>query len=161
IGGRPWSTINGLEPTGGASNYFLGDDPAEWHTGIQHYARVRIPEVYRGIDLVFYGNGRNLEYDFVVAPGANPRQVRLAFDGIEQMQVDHSSADLVLTAKAGPELRQARPRLYQEDGPNKVEIAGGYTIMNGRQAGFTLAGYDRRRPLIIDPEFNYVKNLHG
>jgi hypothetical protein len=160
-GGRPWTTIKGLEPTGGTSNYFLGNDPRYWQTGIQHYARVNIPEVYKGIDLVFYSNGRDLEYDFVVAAGADPKQIRMAFDGLERMQVDGKSGDLIMTTTGGAELRHVRPRLYQQDGACKVEVAGAYTMLDRRQAGFTLAAYDHRRPLIIDPEFNYVKNLHG
>jgi hypothetical protein len=161
IGGRRWTEIEGMEPTGGASNYFLGDDPREWHSGIQHYSRVRIAGVYQGIDLVFYSNGENLEYDFVMAPGADPKQIRLSFDGMERMQVDRNSGDLVLATKRGAQLRQVRPKLYQQNGANKVEVAGGYTTLNGREVGFSVAGYDRRLPLIIDPEFNYVKNLHG
>ena len=160
-GGRPWTNIRGLEPTGGISNYFLGDNPRNWQTGVQHYARVSIPGVYKGIDLVFYSNGRDLEYDFVVAPGADPKQIRLAFGGLQRMQLDDKSGDLVLTTSSGAQLRQVRPRIYQQHGANRVEVAGRYTVLNMRQAGFTVAKYDSRRPLVIDPEFDYIKNLHG
>ena len=87
-GSKAWDEITGLEPTGGVSNYLFGNDPKQWRTGIPHYARLSATQVYDGIDLVFYGNGGDLEYDFVVAPGADPKQIRLAFDGVDEMRVD-------------------------------------------------------------------------
>ena len=160
-GGRPWAAIKGLEPTGGITNYLLGGQSRNWKTGVQHYSRLSIAGVYEGIDLVFYSNGSQLEYDFVVAPGADPKRIRLAFDGVERMQVDSKSGDLLLTMRSGAELRHFRPKVYQQAGARKVEVAGGYEILDRRQATFTLAAYDPGRPLIIDPEIAYLKNLKG
>ena len=100
-GGRPWSGMEGLEPTGGISNYLLGSDPRQWQTNIPHYSKLSASQVYDGIDLVFYSHGDDLEYDFVVAPGADPKQIQLAFDGVEEMRVDRKSGDLLLRPQVG------------------------------------------------------------
>jgi len=161
-GSQGWNTPAGLEPTGGVSNYFLGADSNRWLTGIPHYGRVKTTNVYEGVDLVFYrGAGGNLEYDFVVSPGADPKQIRLAFDGVERLRVDDKTGDLVLTAANGAELRQLRPKVYQQVGDRRVEVAGGYAILDRRQATFALAKYDRRRPLVIDPTTVYTTFLDG
>ena len=143
-GSRSWNEMDGVEPTGGVSNYLIGSDPKRWHLGIPHYANVTARQVYDGVDLVFYGQGDNLEYDFVVAPGADPKQIRLAFDGVERMRVDRKSGDLLLTTVGGAELRHTRPVVYQQLGKEKVEVAGGYELLDRRQATFALAAYDRR-----------------
>jgi hypothetical protein len=157
--GRKWNTIQGLEPTGGVTNYLQGKDRSKWQTDVPHYSRVSISGVYEGIDLVFYANGRNLEYDFVVAPGADPKQIRLAFDGADRMQVDNKSGDLVLSTAGGVQLRHIRPKVYQQFGKRKVEVAGSYEILDRGQAAFTLAAYDAGRPLIIDPQVTYMKGF--
>jgi hypothetical protein len=107
-GSRPWDDPIGLEPTGGVSNYFLGNDPKAWRTNIPQFARISAPGVYDGIDLVFYGQGSDLEYDFVVKPSANPKQI--------------------LTTAGSSELRQIRPKVYQQLGDKRVEVAGGYKL---------------------------------
>jgi hypothetical protein len=150
-GGRPWDDLTGLEPTGGSSDYYIGKDRKRWHAGIPHYAKVRESGVYDGIDLVFHNSGSNLEYDFVVKPGADPNQIKLAFDGAEHMRLDAKSGDLVLTGAHGSELRQNRPRIYQQMGDRRVEVAGGYRLLDHGHAGFSLAAYDHAKPLIIDP----------
>jgi hypothetical protein len=101
-GSHPWDDVTGLEPTGGISNYFLGNDPRAWQKGVPHYAKLREANVYDGVDLVFYGNGPTLEYDLVVKPGADPKQIRLAFDGVDRMHVDDQTGDLVLRGKFVP-----------------------------------------------------------
>jgi hypothetical protein len=145
-GGWPWTGIEGLDPTGGVSNYLLGNDPRQWHTNIPHYARLTAAQVYDGIDLVFYSHGGDLEYDFVVAPGADPKQIRLAFDGVDHLRVDRESGDLLLETAGGSELRHIRPKVYQQVGNQRVEVAGGYEILDRRQATFALAAYDRQLP---------------
>jgi hypothetical protein len=159
-GSRPWKNVAGLEPTGGTSNYFLGNDPKAWHTNVPHYARVNAASVYDGIDLVFYDHGGNLEYDFVVAPGADPKQIRLAFEGQDEMHVDRKSGDLVLTA-GGIEMRQVRPRVYQQIGNARVEVAGAYEMLDRGRASFLLAAYDRQSPLVIDPTVSFTMFLGG
>src|SRR5579864_1815812 len=95
----------------GTSNYFIGNNRAAWQTDIPQYGRVEYEEVYPGIDLAYYGNGRQLEYDFVVAPGADPRRIRLAIEGADQIQVDETG-DLLLKVGSA-EIRQRKPVLYQ------------------------------------------------
>src|SRR5262249_55508996 len=158
-GSRPWNKITGLEPTGGVSNYFFGNDPKAWHTDIPHYARLSARSVYDGIDLVFYSHGADLEYDFIVAPGADPDQIQLAFDGVDHMTVD-ASGDLLLRA-GGSELRHIRPKLYQKSGSERGEVAGGYRILGRGQAAFQLASYDRRQSLVIDPTVSFTTFLGG
>src|SRR3984957_15227403 len=87
-GSHMWNAVEGLEPTGGVSNYLVGPEK-DWHKGIPQYGRVRVKNVYDGIDLVFYGQGHDMEYDFVVRPGGDPNRIRLAFNGVDSMGVDH------------------------------------------------------------------------
>jgi hypothetical protein len=87
-GGNPAARAVGLEQLPGKVNYFLGNDPARWHTNVPAYARVEYQGVYPGVDLVYYGSRRQLEYDFVVAPGADPRGIRLGFAGAQSVRVD-------------------------------------------------------------------------
>ena len=159
-GSRPWSHIDGLDPTGGVSNYLNRPNGAPSLSGIPHYGRVRVPDVYQGIDLVLYSDGGNLEYDFVVAPGADPGKIELAFEGQHDLRVDGKSGDLVITSGSS-ELRQRRPRMYQQVGNERIEVAGGYQLPDHDRATFALAGYDRQRPLIIDPTIAFIQFLNG
>jgi Beta-propeller repeat len=160
-GSHAWSNVRGLEPTGGVSNYLFGRDRKNWHSNIPQYARLRVDGVYDGIDLVFYGQGRDLEYDFVVAPGADPTQIRLAFEGASHMRVDNKTGDLMITTSTGSEMRHVRPKVYQQIGHQKVEVAGGYQIMDNGQAAFLLAPYDRRSSLVVDPTVEFTTFFQG
>jgi len=151
----------GVSPTGGISNYFIGNTPAGWHTDIPQYAQVKATSVYNGVDLVFHGNESALEYDFVVAPGANPKQIQLQFEGAASLQVDKASGDLVVATSSGAELRHAQPKIYQEAGGKKTSVKGGFQVLKGDTAGFTLEKYDPKRPLVIDPTISFVTFLGG
>jgi Beta-propeller repeat len=143
----------------GKSNYFIGNNPAKWHTNIPTYAKVKYEGVYPGVDLVYYGNQGRLEYDFVVAPGADPRLVTLAFEGAREIHID-ARGELVLGVEGG-EVRQHKPVVYQEVAGVKQEVAGRYVMKGTRQVGFRVAAYDRSRPLIIDPVLVYSTYLGG
>lgn len=160
-GSHPWSEIQGLESTGGVSNYLLGQDRQDWHSGIPRYGRLRVKNVYDGVDLVFYGHGHELEYDFVLAPGADPNQIRLAFEGADPLRVDSKTGDLIIKTKSGLEMRHVRPRVYQQIGGKSVEVAGGYRILNNGQAAFRLAAYDRRGALVVDPTVEFTTFFNG
>ncbi|MCS7023257.1 MAG: SBBP repeat-containing protein [Bryobacteraceae bacterium] len=149
----------GLELQPGYSSYFLGADPSRWRVQVPHYARVRFADVYAGIDVVYYGNQRTLEYDFVVKPGGRPSEIRLAWEGVREVRLA-SNGDLVLTV-AGGEFRQLRPRIYQIWNGRKIEIAGGYRLFEKGRVGFELARYDPSRPLVIDPILQYASYLGG
>ncbi len=151
--------VQGLEELPGKSHYFLGNDPAKWRTNIPTYARVKYRNVYPGVDLICYGNQRQLEYDFVVAPGADPRRIRLAFEGAQQMRID-AGGDLVFQT-AGGEIRQSRPVVYQEVGGSKRFLPGRYVRRGRRAVGFEVAGYEPDKPLVIDPVLAYSTFLGG
>ena len=140
--------VRGTEEQLGKANYFTGADASKWRTNIPTYARVRYSEVYPGIDLVYYGNERQLEYDFVLAPGADPRKIELQFDGADRVEID-ANGDLVLHA-CGREIRQPKPVVYQEANGRR-ELTGGYVRTGKNRIGFEVAAYDRSLPLVIDP----------
>jgi uncharacterized protein (TIGR03437 family) len=140
-------------PLPGVVHYLLGPDPSAWHTGIPTYARVRYRQVYRGIDVLYYGQDGRLEYDFVVAPGADPRQIRIAWRGARGLHLD-SAGDLVLETAAGA-IRQQHPAIYQDVAGLRREVKGGY-VLRGNTVRFQVAQYDRGLPLIIDPAITWA-----
>ena len=151
--------ISGVEPLPGRSNYFIGNDPMRWHSDIQSYRRVRYRGVYPGIDLIYYGNAGQLETDFIIAPGANPRAIRMRVNGARSMRVD-TAGDLVLETEAG-EVRLHRPVMYQKAGGRRREVAGGYRLLGDGRVRFAVGSYDRTQPLILDPTIMYSTFLGG
>jgi hypothetical protein len=159
-GANPTPQIEALDEIPGKSNYFTGDDPADWHTGITSYARVRYSQVYPGIDLIYYGQQQQLEYDFHVAPGADPSLIRLSFKGPESIEVN-PDGDLSLHTASG-DLVQRKPIVYQEGANGRSEIQSSYTLLAGKnRVGFQLGAYDASLPLIIDPVLAYSTYLGG
>jgi hypothetical protein len=159
IGANSASRIEGLQKLPGPVNYFIGKDPSKWHTNIPSYAKVRYENVYPGVDLIYYGNQRQLEYDFVVAPGADPGAIKLAFEGADNIESDASGNLIVRTA--GGDLHMQKPLVYQEVGGVKQAIPGRYVLENKDQVGFDVATYDRSKPLVIDPVLAYSTYLGG
>ena len=159
VGANPSPRMSGLDELPGKSNYFIGNDPDKWRTNVPHYAKVQYKDVYPGVDLVYYGNQRQLEYDLVVAPGADPVAIPLSFEGAEKLRID-AQGDLLLEAPDG-EIRQHKPLVYQEVAGARREIAGAYVLNGGRQVGFQVAAYDVSQPLIIDPVLSYSTYLGG
>lgn len=158
LGANRAAQARGLKLLPSKSNYAVGNDPEQWRTGIPHYAKVEYQHVYPGIDLIYYGNQQELEYDFVVAPGANPNRIKLAFDGARKIRIDERG-ELVLETAAG-ELRQHKPVIYQEVDGARREIPGHF-VLRGRQVSFALGDYDRTRSLVIDPSLVYSTYLGG
>lgn len=142
----------------GTVNYFSGKR-SDWHTGIPTYARVRYSSLYPGIDLVFYGNKRQLEYDLVISPGADAAQIRFGISGAESMRID-GDGNLVLKTAAG-DLIQQKPRIYQRRQGNLVAVSGDYVITGDDEIGFKLGSYDHQIPLVIDPVLRYASYLTG
>lgn len=149
LGADPDSDVMGTDEMPGRSNYFVGNDTKQWHTNVSAYAKVRYKNIYSGIDLIYYGNQRQLEYDFVVAPGAEPRHIEFDFRGTKHISLDERG-DLVLKKGEG-EVRWHRPLVYQETGGTRQEIAAHYVIRDQRRVGFEIASYDTGRTLFIDP----------
>ena len=158
-GANPEPQITGAERLPTRVNYFTGSDPKSWHTDLPAYARVKYAGIYPGVDLVFYGNQRRLEYDFVVAPGADPKAIQLKIEGARQMRID-SHGDLVLKV-AGGEVEFQKPRIYQRLKGEKREIAGTYVLARDHRLTFAVSNYDRSEPLILDPILNYSTYLGG
>lgn len=168
VGGSAEAAITGEDELPGKFHYFIGNDPARWRTNVPSFTRVRYHEVYPGIDLVYYGNEGQLEYDFVVAPGADPGRIELAIEGADAVEVD-TSGDLRLEV-AGRVLHWRRPVVFQERDGERIDVAGAYVLQpvpeNGDSAGvrhvaFRLAPYDRMLALVIDPVLAYSTYLGG
>jgi hypothetical protein len=157
VGANPSAQVAGLEELPGKINYVIGSDPEKWRTNIATYARVKYREVYPGIDLVYYGNQRQLEYDWILSAGAKPEAIRFAVEGASRITVD-STGDLVLTV-AGGEVRLHKPVVYQETDGVRKEVAGGYVPSGNQEVGFRIAEYDTARPLVIDPVLSYSTYL--
>ena len=143
----------------GVSNYLIGSDRRSWVTGVRGYGEIEYRDVYRGVDIVYYGSQEQLEYDFVVAPGASADRIALTFDGA--MGVSVSGDGDLLVATGGGNLIQRRPVIYQNDHGARRTISGGYIIRRAGTVGFTIGDYDRRLPLVIDPVLSYASYLGG
>jgi hypothetical protein len=148
-GANPAAEVTGVDELAGTSNYFIGNDPAKWRTGVPTYAKVKYAGIYSGIDLVYYGNQRQLEYDFIVAPGADPRRIAFDVRGAKRILRD-ARGDLVLKIGQG-EIRWHRPVVYQEKDGARQLVAARYVVADGNRVGFELAKYDTSRALYIDP----------
>lgn len=160
VGADPRPHIEGTDPLTARSNYFVSNDPKKWRTHVPTYARVKYRNVYSGIDLVYYGsNQRQLEYDFLIAPGADPSRIRLSFDGAKPLKLDERG-DLIISVGAR-DLVEHRPVIYQEVNGRRHAITGAYVIKDERTVGFSLAAYDSHRPLVIDPTLIYSTYLGG
>jgi photosystem II stability/assembly factor-like uncharacterized protein len=143
----------------GVTNYLIGNDPRDWRTGVRSYAEVAYRGVYAGVDLVYYGNQRQLEFDFIVLPGASHRAIALAFDGSTGLSIDRMGNLLIETA-AGT-LVQHAPAIYQEKAGARRTVRGGYVLRRDGRVGFKVGSYDRNLPLIIDPVLTYSTYLGG
>jgi hypothetical protein len=159
VNANPRPHMAGQDPLPGKSSYFLGHDPGQWRTNIPHFARVHYRQVYPGVDLICHGNQGRLQYDFVIAPGADLGVIRLAYEGAQQILVDRQG-DLILKT-AGGEIKQSRPVVYQETGTGREIIEGRYVRLANNQIGFRVSPYDAGRPLVIDPIVNYSSYLGG
>jgi photosystem II stability/assembly factor-like uncharacterized protein len=159
VGAKSNARINGIEPLAGKSNYMVGKDKSKWRTNVPQFAGVRYSKIYDGIDLVYYGNQRQLEFDFEVAPGADPSKIQLGFEGIISLRID-PRGELALSIPGG-ELRQHKPCVYQIIAGVRKEISGGYSIQGPNRVAFNLGSYDKTAPLIIDPVMSYATYLGG
>jgi hypothetical protein len=163
-GASPAVRIAGEEGLPGKANDLRGGDPARWRTGIPTYGKVRYQGIYAGIDLVFYGRERQLEHDFVLAPGADPRRIRLAITGADRVEID-PGGDLVFHM-GGRQILLRKAVAYQDTGGHRVEIPSRYRLLPAEtsgvpRVGFELAAYDHTRTLVIDPVLVYSTYLGG
>ena len=159
VGANPGVAIAGAEELEGKSNYFIGQDPRNWHTDVPMYARIRYQGLYPGVDLVYYGRQGELEYDLVVGPGKDPGQARFRVEGTAKTRLNEAG-DLVLETKGG-EVVLRRPQAYQGTGADKRTVAVRYLKRGPNEWGFKVGTYRRGESLTIDPFLNYATYLGG
>jgi beta-propeller repeat-containing protein len=160
-GANPHAPIEGEGELPGRANYFAGREPSRWRTNVPTYSAVRYRDVYPGIDLVYYGTSqRQLEYDFVLAPGADPDRIALDFDGASSLALDRDG-NLTVGLADGSRLVQRAPVVYQERDGRREPAEGRCVLRDGGTVGFELAQYDRARPVYIDPGLIYSTYLGG
>jgi len=158
LGATNVSSPEAIDQLPGHSNYFVGQHK-DWRRAVRHYRAVRYAQVYPGIDMVYYSRGSDLEYDFVVSPGASPQRIRYVIDGSEDVLVD-ASGNLVVKTAYG-DLRHHAPYSYQDINGQRVEVASQFHLDENDVVSFELAAYDARYPLIIDPVLSYSGYLGG
>jgi Beta-propeller repeat len=159
LGANHTSAFRGLDELLGKINYFTGADPKNWRTNIPTFAKVIQPQAYPGIDVVYYGNQQHIEFDFVVAPGADPQAIRLKVDGTDRLEID-AQGDLLLHVNSG-EIKLQRPHIYQEIAGMRRELSGHYVLNAAQEVSFLVGDYDESRSLVIDPVLVYSTYLGG
>jgi len=167
-GANSAARISGISPLPGKSNYFIGNDSSKWHRDVPQFALVQYQSVYPGVDLVYYGNQGQLEYDFKVAPRSEPSQIALSFSGgsarIDTAATSGDAGDLILATSDG-DIRFHAPRIYQPAtsplANDEKDIAGSFRQLADNKIGFTVGAYDHSRELVIDPELSYSTYLGG
>lgn len=180
VGANPTARVIGLEELPGKSNYFIGNDPKEWQTNVPTFAKVRYEGVYPGVDLVYYGNQSQLEFDFVVAPGADPTAITLDLsaglpphksDGDVKPQLRITEDGGLVVQTDGGEVHFHKPTAYQviSKSGRRSLVDGHYVLRQTNpqssikdqklEVSFELASYDRSKPLIIDPYVSYSTYL--
>jgi photosystem II stability/assembly factor-like uncharacterized protein len=161
MGANPAPQMIGIDELPGKSHYLIGRDPKAWRTDLHTYAKVHYRDVYPGVDLVYHGyHQRQLEYDFALAPGIDPKVIDLAFEGAQEVKIDMENGDLVLRLTDGV-IRQRKPIVYQIVDGIKREIASHYVRRGERRVGFAVGEYDSSLPLVIDPVLVYSTYLGG
>ncbi|MGE5399615.1 MAG: SBBP repeat-containing protein, partial [Ignavibacteriales bacterium] len=159
IGANPSPEMIPMEESSGKSNYFIGNDPARWRTDIPNYKRVKYLNIYPNIDLVFYGNQKQLEHDFIVKPGADPSKIKLKFPEDVKTTINEQN-DLQLELKAGSVVFRS-PKIYQEVSGSRKMIAGRYVINENNEIQFSVDNYDPKATLVIDPVLIYSTYFGG
>lgn len=174
LGANKHPEIFAETPLDGRVNYFIGNDPAKWKSGIPTYKSVFYKGIYEGVDMRFYGNNEHLEYDIVVNPGASPSRVQLSYRGVDGLRVTERG-DLEICLKGGM-LIQKRPYVYQEIDGKRVEVEGRFKVQSTNSEtrnpkskirnpkfvyGFQVASYNKNYPLVIDPVLEYSTYLGG
>lgn len=159
VDARATASAVGRDPLPGKVNYLTGQDAKRWRTGIATYRKAAYEDVYPGIDLVYHGDQGQLEYDFIVEPGADPDVIALHVDGADWLQID-DAGDLVVHI-GDRQMRQQKPVVYQQIGGARTEIAGEYVLLESGQVKFGLGKYDESVPLVIDPVLVYSTYLGG
>ncbi|MGO8796356.1 MAG: SBBP repeat-containing protein [Candidatus Sulfotelmatobacter sp.] len=158
LGSRPDAAVAGLDELPGKSNYFIGNDPKQWHVGVPAFGRVSYKNIYSGVDLVFYGNQRHLEYDFVIAPGADPNSIKLKISGARGLRVDKKGN--LFVGVGSQDLQLSAPNVYQEEAGKKHAVEGRWIRSGRSEVRFALGAYDHNRTLVVDPTLSIVYSTY-
>jgi beta-propeller repeat-containing protein len=159
LGANPHPAVEGRGELSGKSHYLIGSDRRRWRTNISQYAQVEYADVYPGVSLAYYGDQHQLEYDFVVKPGADPGLIRLGIEGVDEMRIDaHGNLHLSLP---GGEVIQRAPVVYQEVGGFRKPIPGRFVLRGEDEVAFEIGPYDTGRALVLDPVLIYSTYLGG
>ncbi|HEY6337262.1 MAG TPA: SBBP repeat-containing protein [Candidatus Sulfotelmatobacter sp.] len=163
IGGDAHCNLRGVDELNGKTNYMIGRDPSKWRVGVRTFRKVKYENVYPGIDLVFYGTGREVEYDLVVHPWADPNRIELSIDGETSATIEKDGA-LALATRGGP-IRFKAPVIYQEMSEGRQSVRGHFTLTSTpdsrKKLTFAVEPYDHSRTLVIDPVLDYSTYLGG
>ena len=159
LGANAAPEFQGLQELPGKVNYLIGKDQAVWHTNVALFSEVQVAKVYPGVDLLFHGDQRRLEYDFVVAPGADPRRIGFKIRGAKKIEIAENG-DLILHT-VDSEFEMRKPLIYQGEGANRSEVQGRFVLSAKNQVRFEVGPYDHAEKLVIDPAINYATFLGG
>ncbi len=151
--------VVGLDAQPGVSNYFRGSDRTKWQTNVPHYARVSYKSIYDGVDMVYYSQNGQMEYDFVVRPGGDPSQIRMAFEGAERMQLDQDG-NLGLLA-GSVRMQHLRPVVYQTIAGKKIAVQARFRAIGQKAFGFEVGAWNRQYALVLDPVVAYATFVGG
>lgn len=158
VGGNSLAQVSASSQLPGKSNYFLGNDPSKWHADVPHFARVAYQDVYPGVNLAFHGAQRQTEFDFVVAPGANPAPIAFHFTGSQGIKTD-DSGNLIISSTAG-NVQLHKPVAYQEQNGARQLVDASFVLKADNQVAFELGSYDRSRELVIDPSVSVAYSTY-
>ena len=159
-GANPASKIAGREPMPAKANYFVGNDPAQWRTGVPLFSKVQVDNVYPGVQVIYYANqSAQLEYDFLLQPRAHPEQIRFQIGGADNVRVD-AAGNLVLKIGAD-EIQQHKPVAYQESRGTRKAVEVSYHLNQDGTVGFALGDYDPGLALVIDPSLDFLTYIGG
>jgi hypothetical protein len=158
VGGNSQAKVAASDVLSGTANYFLGNDPSKWRKNVPRYARVSYQDVYPGVDMAFHGAQRQLEFDFLVAPGANPQPIGFDFTGARNVKTD-GSGNLVISSTAGDVLVH-KPVAYQQQNGTRQPVDARFVLTANNRVGFELGNYDRSRELVIDPSVSYAYSTY-
>jgi hypothetical protein len=159
LGANRAPKMSGGEELRGKVNYLIGNDPRAWHMGVPIFAQVKTEQVYPGVDLLFHGDQRQMEYDFVVAPGADATKVAFKILGAKKIEID-ADGDLVLH-NSSSDFKMRKPVIYQEDENGRREVRGGFVLSAKNEVRFEVGRYDHAEQLVIDPAIGYSTFLGG
>src|ERR1700735_1530365 len=159
LGANSAPEFQGLQELPGKVNYLIGKNEAAWHTNVALFSEVQVAKVYPGVDLLFHGDQRQLEYDFVVAPGADPGRIGFKIRGARKIEIDEKGNLVLHTGDSEFEMR--KPLLYQGEGASRSEVRGKFVLSAKNQVRFELGPYNHAEKLVIDPAIDYATFLGG